>query len=105
MDKKNEKKKMKIYLILFSENYVSKDRLLSYIDGIDSIVNWRSDFVNSVYVKTEMSAENISEKLSAKFGTGRHLVVEISMSEKYGYLPDKTWNFLKMEINKDYFIK
>ena len=96
---------MNLYLIIFSENYVGRDAMLAYLDTLDYIVTWRTDFLNSVYVKSEESAKTISQGIMARFGDGRHLVTEISMSEKFGYLPEKTWNFLKMEANKDFFIK
>lgn len=85
---------MNKYLMVYSDNLGSREQIKEALNEIPEVVHWRFDMPNSFYISSESSAEELMSKIRAlRGGRGRCLMVK--MDQYYGWLPVKTWEFIK----------
>ncbi len=90
---------MKSYILVFNENFADRSDVTEFVDGIPEIINWRTDMPHCVFLVSELSARQISDRLSELNNTGRetkkgfYIVNEITPN-KQGWLPKKAWQMI-----------
>ncbi len=82
---------MKNYLMVYSDTLGNRDFVNAILNRIDC--DWRYDIDNCYYLKSELSADEITQNI-LRYARGRFLITEIS-SNRQGILPKRTWEFLK----------
>jgi len=81
------------YLLVYNEEFGSRDVVRDAVDGIADITNWRVELPATIYLISEKSADWIASRLREKLGDkGRFVVLEVT-SNKQGWLPKKSWQF------------
>jgi len=87
------------YVLIFNDLFAARDKVTDLLDTFEEIINWRSDTPSSVFLVSELSAKEISEKiavLNVKPNDGKkgfYMVTEIS-SNKQGWLPKQAWRMI-----------
>ncbi len=76
------------FLVIFSEA-VNRDELTKYLDKRPEIEFWFYNLPNSIFIKTQLSAKQLSELIESQFGQQTHFVARIS--DSYGRLPPDHW--------------
>jgi hypothetical protein len=85
----------KVYLIQYniSDNLIFESR-------VKSLGDWVKYFSDNWLVASELSALEISEKLTEGYENKSILVIELSTSNYYGRMNTKVWEFLKTHKKK-----
>jgi len=81
---------MKKYLFVYSDNLGGREYVNSILNKLNC--NWRYDINNCYYLKSDLSAEELSKSI-LKYAKGRFFITEIT-SNRQGMLPSRTWEFL-----------
>lgn len=90
---------MYTYLFIFNSIFGNRDYAISVIRQIPSIVRWRSDMPNVIYIKSNDRAQQLCEAVRGIRGIGKFLIVEIT-GNRQGYLSKETWNFIKSNLEE-----
>ena len=88
---------MKIFLFLFNNEFGTRDHAINIIKQLPTVVSWRSDLPNTIYIKSESSPQQLCDDIRAIRGVGKFLIAELT-NNRQGYLSKETWNFLKMDL-------
>ena len=85
----------KVYLIQYnmSDNLIFESR-------VKSLGDWVKYFSDNWLVASELSAVEISEKLTEGYENKSILVIELSTTNYYGRMNTKVWEFLKTHKKK-----
>lgn len=84
----------KTYLFIYSDIIGDRDLVKKYLESMNEVIHWRYDMPNCFYIKSNSSAQELTEALVSRLGDDkRFLFAEIS-ENKQGYLPKATWEFL-----------
>lgn len=86
-----------LYLIVLSTDY-KVDDVTAYVEQNNKIEFWFRNLPYSIFVKTKLTSEKLSELLDLKFKRGRHIVVKIgknSAQDYWGHLPKSHWEYFK----------
>lgn len=85
---------MNKYLMVYGDNLGSREQIKEVLNEMPEVIHWRFDMPNSFYIFSEASAEELLNKIrTIRGGKGRCLIVK--MVQYYGWLPNKTWEFLE----------
>jgi hypothetical protein len=87
---------MKTYLISFSSDFASRDKVTEHIDSWPEVPFWHCSLPNCVFITSELSASAIAAKLEKHFdvtGGKRFLVAELN-SNVQGRLPKQSWHMM-----------
>lgn len=86
----------RVYLFVYSDLMGDRDTMRGLVDSIPQILDWCYDIPNSFYIISERSANELSDLIRSNYsGTHiRFIITEIS-NNRQGYLPKKTWEFIK----------
>lgn len=85
---------MNTLLFIFNGDFGSRSQAISIIKQIPTIVGWRCDMPNAIYLKSESSPQELCDEIRAFNGQGKFLVIEIT-NNRQGYLTKETWDFLR----------
>jgi len=78
------------YIIAFSQ--INQDELVNYLKSIGISKYWFYNMPNSVFINSEYSAKEISDKIAGKFGTEKRQIV-VNITDYYGRLPKDHWKY------------
>jgi hypothetical protein len=87
---------MKAYLITFSGDFATRDKVTEHIDSWPEIPFWYCSMPNCVFITSDLSASAIAEKLEKHFDVSdgkRFLVAELN-SNAQGRLPKQAWHLM-----------
>lgn len=85
----------KVYLI----QYNSVDNQL-FENKVKSLGEWVKYFSDNWIVSSELSAQEIYDKITEGFENKSIIIIEMSTENYYGRMDPKIWNFLKMNKKK-----
>jgi hypothetical protein len=85
----------KVYLI----QYHSVDNQL-FENKVKSLGEWVKYFSDNWIVSSELSAQEIYDKITEGFENKSIIIIEMSTENYYGRMDPKIWNFLKMNKKK-----
>ncbi|MEO0037692.1 MAG: hypothetical protein RIQ59_903 [Bacteroidota bacterium] len=85
----------KVYLI----QYHSVDNQL-FETKVKSLGEWVKYFSDNWIVSSELSAQEIYDKITEGFENKSIIIIEMSTENYYGRMDPKIWNFLKMNKKK-----
>jgi len=86
---------MNTYIITYSDQLGTQEKVADVIDNLPEIVDWRYDMQNCIYFKSNYKPKYLSEKIRAKLPKGRFIIVEIGNNKmRNGYLTQSTWDFI-----------
>jgi len=89
----------KAYLLVFSDEFGTREQVKQWLNEMPEIITWRYDMPHSFYVISENTAAEIANPLHDRSGKGRFLVSEIT-ANKWGWLPQATWYLLDQKEHK-----
>ena len=81
----------KTYLILLSTDY-DRDKVKAFFDQHPSVSFWFFNLPYSIFLRTTMSAQQVSQLLTTHFGENRHFVTEVT-ANRWGILPKNHWKY------------
>jgi len=81
---------MNIYLI---QNNLKDDSTL--VEKIKTLGVWSKYFPNTILVKSELTSQQLYEKISPGFEKDWIFIVEISKTNFWGIMPTSVWDWIK----------
>lgn len=81
----------KTYLVVLSGAY-SRDAVKAFVNEHPSVSFWFLNLPSTLFVRTTMSAKDLSQALVGHFGQHRHFVSEVT-ANRAGVLPKDHWKF------------
>ena len=83
------------YILVYNDYVGSREQVKQAIDQDPRIINWRYDLPNMFYLKTALSANDLASIIHKLRGQeGMFIIAQIDKTNKQGWLPEETWNFL-----------
>ena len=92
----------KSYLLVFNNDFGDREHLVKILDQCQTVMTWRYDMTNVIYIISQNSAFEIStelEKLNPP-GSSRYMVVEYNGNAQ-GRATDETWFLLNNKHHKN----
>lgn len=90
--------KQNTFFIVFSSK-IDVEEMSKYLVTLPGHGKWFYNLPNSIFVNTELTAEEISEYIEKKFGEMRHFIVKCTDTEHWGRLPEEHWKLFKSKSN------
>lgn len=92
------------YLVIFNSLLGSAQAVQDALDKIPEVTYWFRCFPESIFVTASLSANDLSERLSAEFGitatdNKRLLVAQIHPQDSQGWLPKAAWHLINYPNN------
>ena len=83
------------YLFLYDQSVGARQHVKKIIDSMPSVITWRFDMPNCIYVISKESASELAKEFEGVHGTqGRFMFVEVT-GTRQGRMPEKTWYLLR----------
>jgi len=91
----------KAYVWVFNTNFASRRKFVEVLDECKTVLIWRYDLSNGIYIISENSAHEIAKEIERRVGTGpgRFLLLEYT-SNSQGRLTDESWHLLNNKYIK-----
>lgn len=90
----------KAYLIVFNTSFAERKAVTDVLDVCRTVITWRYDLSNAIYIISEYSADAIAKELETHLGTGgRYIVLEYTENSQ-GRLTQESWNLLNNKYHK-----
>jgi hypothetical protein len=80
---------MKVYLIVLTSRY-NRDAVVQHLGNLEETEFWFYSLPHSFFLKTSLTAHQISKEIIKNFGKFRHFVTEVS-DNRQGLLPKGHW--------------
>lgn len=87
---------MKNYLFTFGSSFGTREDAKFVLSKCPSISRWRTDMINSFYLKSLKQANEIAEEIRSNKSSGRFLIVEITNNSQ-GWIQKDSWSFINEE--------
>lgn len=87
---------MKKYLLVYADNLADRQKLVDVLTSMSEVKHWRYDMPNSFYILSDASPEDLLKRIRALCG-GSGRCVLVAMNTFFGFLPQRTWDFLHRE--------
>ena len=90
----------KLYLFIYSDSLGNREEVKVILNDISEVLSWRYDMPYSFYILSDASANQLVDLIHSKVAEGksvRFFITEILNSNRQGYLPKATWDFLGQE--------
>ena len=89
----------KTYIVVFLgttlDMNTERTELINYLGSQKAIDYWEYCLPYSFFIKSHLSAQQISNLLENKFGHNRHFVARISKNDYGGRLPKDYWGIIQ----------
>lgn len=89
---------MSLYTYTFLEEEFNRDDVTEFLEKQPEVSSWFYNLPHMVFIETNLSATELSKKLTARFGRHRHFIAKVP-KERYGILPKDHWDLFPE--NKD----
>jgi len=86
--------KSKTYAILYDRDKIDTEELHRFVSGSDMVQKWWHHIKSVYLVKSDYSADDISEALPRSMREAGFFVVEANLSNSSGWLSDKAWQWI-----------
>ena len=85
----------KSYIVVFTASYASRQQVQDFLDTIHEVTYWYACLPYCVFFTSTLSAEVLSQRFNAHFGTtkGNYIIMEAS-SNRQGWLMKNAWHLL-----------
>lgn len=83
------------YIFIYSDNMGSREEIKALLNNISEITDWRYDLPNSFFIQSGLNAKELGGLIKRQKPDSRYFLTEISSSNRQGWLPTSTWDFLK----------
>ena len=78
---------------LIGNRTVSRKEILDALNTIPEVLNWRAA-VGTIFLISEQTSPQVSDKIRAKIPGLLHVVVPVDMNITQGWADKDTWDFL-----------
>ncbi len=91
----------KSYLLVFNSNVGNREDLVTIRDQCETVITWRYDMTNAIYLVSQNSAFEICEELERLNppGDSRYMVLEYNGNAQ-GRTSEDTWFLLNNKYHK-----
>lgn len=79
------------YLLVISSQY-NREKIKVLLNGHPSVSFWFFNLPSSIFVKTTLTAQQLSDVITTNFGQQRHFITEVSQN-RWGILPKEHWKY------------
>jgi hypothetical protein len=83
----------KTYLIILSAKH-NREKVLEFLNQFPSIEYWFHSLPFTIFVNTQLSAQQLAQLIESKFGQEMIFVTEVS-NDSWGRLPTDHWTYFK----------
>lgn len=73
----------------------NREEMKTLLNSIPEITDWRYDLPNSFFIQSELNAKKLGGLIKRQKPDSRYFLTEINPSNRQGWLPTSTWDFLK----------
>ena len=84
---------MKVYLVVLSSK-LDRAQVVEYLSSHPRTGMWFYSLPNSFFVKSDLSAAQLSRLIKEKFGMIRHFVTEVTPANRQGLMPTNHWELM-----------
>jgi hypothetical protein len=81
------------YIIVFNYAALNRDRMTTFLDRINGIVNWRASGV-CIEIATEFSLTTLRELVHVEFPNLHFVVVHVTPENIDGWWDGESWDFI-----------
>lgn len=85
---------MKVYLIILSSKF-NRTQVVDYLSSQQKMGKWFYSLPNSFFIKSELSATELSRLIKDKFGRIRHFITEVAEDNRQGLMPKSHWDLME----------
>lgn len=89
---------MKKYILIYNNTLGTLTEVTELLDSMSEITEWQTDIPNSFMLKSDLEAKQLANIIIEKKPNVRFLISEIT-ENRQGWLPKKSWNFIKDRDN------
>ena len=89
----------KAYLFIYGSTVGSRETVKEWLNNIPEITHWRFDLPNTFYLISELSAEDLTDKILQRTGKNVRFIISEYSENSQGWLPQESWYLLN---NKRY---
>ncbi len=91
----------KAYVLVFNTQYAPREKITEALDKCPTVLTWRYDLSNGIYIISENSAQEIANEIESHLGSGpgRYLVLEYTGNSQ-GRLTEESWYLLNNKYHK-----
>lgn len=82
--------KRKLYLVILAA-ILDRQAVIDHLSTLANTSGWFYNMPNSFFIKSSLSADELSEAIQDKFKRPRHFITEIS-ENRQGILPKDHWD-------------
>lgn len=80
----------RIYIIVLGVGFI-REELTKFLDTIVEVQDWFYSMPSSIFVVSSLGAEDLYQRIQAKFGQKRFFITELSQSNRQGWMPTEHW--------------
>jgi hypothetical protein len=85
----------RMYILSYKLSFkVDRDKFVQELSANNQISYWQYCFPNSIFLKSNLSAKELSEIFMKKYGNLTHYISEVSLENRWGILPEGHWEEL-----------
>jgi hypothetical protein len=85
------------YIFVFEDKFGTQENVKNYIDNIPEILNWRYELPNSFFLVSDLSAQELFDKIKPFNESGKFLISETT-SNKQGWLVKDSWKIMNKKL-------
>ena len=85
---------MMAYIIITSSAFATRKEIQDYLDSIKEVQYWYACLPDCVFCTSSLMADELAQKLRARFGRERFLVMECN-DNRQGWLPRAAWHLMR----------
>lgn len=85
---------MKVYLVVLSSK-LDRPQVIEYLSSQPKMGMWFYSTPSSFFIKSDLSATELSRLIKEKFGRIRHFVTEVNLANRAGLMPKNHWELME----------
>ena len=87
----------KSYVLIYNSGVGTREEVKNFVDSLPEVSNWRIELPNTIYLISELSAEELADKIkSLGKDEGFFLITEIH-TNRQGWQSRAAWNFISQK--------
>jgi hypothetical protein len=91
----------KSYIFVYNSGFGSEEQIIKILDSIPEITNWRLELPNTFFLVSELSANNLSQKIKSRVKGDYRFIISELLNNKQGWLSKKTWALINKKLDPD----
>lgn len=83
------------YIVAFTASYAERQQVQDFLDTVPEVTFWYASLPYCVFVTSTLTANELSSRFNARFGTarGNYIIMEAS-ANRQGWMPEAVWHLL-----------